>query len=78
MCGEIELANGILKAVCYLENKENIPTAFNLEMVEEKFKEFANMAAKKIWNGNHFDSLQEYRCWKKALKVIEEGREQND
>lgn len=70
--GEVELANGILKAVCYLEKKENIPTAFDLERVKEKFKGFADMAAKKIWNGNHFSYLQEHRCWSKALSVIEE------
>lgn len=35
--GEIELANGILKAVNYIEN-DNIPTAFDLESVTEKLK----------------------------------------
>ena len=29
--GEIELANGILKAKCFLESPCNIPTAYNVD-----------------------------------------------
>lgn len=35
--GEIELANGILKAVNYIEN-DNIPTAYDVDKVEEQQK----------------------------------------
>ena len=42
--GEIELANGILKAKCFLESPCNIPTAYNmdkvLEQLEDKVKEY--------------------------------------
>lgn len=31
--GEIELANGILKAKCFLENPCNIPTAYDVDKV---------------------------------------------
>lgn len=31
--GEVELANGILKAICFIEKEENIPTAYDVEKV---------------------------------------------
>ena len=31
--GEVELANGILKAICFIEEEENIPTVYNVEKV---------------------------------------------
>lgn len=31
--GEIELANGILKAKCFLEKQENVPTAYDVDKV---------------------------------------------
>lgn len=34
--GEIELANGILKAKCFLESPCNIPTAYNVDKVVEQ------------------------------------------
>ena len=36
--GEIELANGILKAKCFLENPCNIPTAYNVDKVLEQLE----------------------------------------
>ncbi len=33
--GETELANGILKGVCFLDKKENVPTAYDVEKVIE-------------------------------------------
>lgn len=41
--GEYELANGILKAVCYLDN---IPTAFDLESVIERLQTELSLADK--------------------------------
>lgn len=38
--GEIELANGILKAACYIEEEENIPTAYDVEAVEQELEAF--------------------------------------
>ena len=34
--GEIELANGILKAKCFLESPCNIPTAYDVDKVVEQ------------------------------------------
>ena len=31
--GEIELANGILKAKCFLERQDNVPTAYDVDRV---------------------------------------------
>lgn len=36
--GEIELANGILKAKCFLESPCNIPTAYDVDKVLEQLK----------------------------------------
>ena len=36
--GEIELANGILKAKCFLENPCNIPTAYDVNKVLEQLE----------------------------------------
>lgn len=40
--GEYELANGILKAVNFLNDSENIPTAYDLDKVVEQIKENEN------------------------------------
>ena len=37
--GEVELANGILKAVCFLEKKANVPTAYNVGKVVAELKQ---------------------------------------
>ncbi len=36
--GEIELANGILKAKCFLESPCNIPTAYDVDKVVERIQ----------------------------------------
>lgn len=36
--GEIELANGILKAKCFLESPCNIPTAYDVDRVLEQLE----------------------------------------
>ena len=36
--GETELANGILKAVCFLQKEENVPTAYDVEKVVAEWK----------------------------------------
>lgn len=38
VCGQIELANGILKAVNYIEN-DNIPVAYDVDKVVKQIKE---------------------------------------
>ena len=37
--GEVELANGILKAICFIEYEENIPTAYDVEKVVAELEE---------------------------------------
>lgn len=37
--GEIELANGILKAKCFIENKENVPNTYDVDKVENSLEE---------------------------------------
>lgn len=43
-CGQIELANGILKAVNYIEN-DNIPAAYDVDEVVEQIREYADNVA---------------------------------
>lgn len=43
--GEVELANGILKAVCFIEHEENIPTAYDVDAVVEELKSLSNAEA---------------------------------
>lgn len=40
--GEIELANGILKAKCFLESPCNIPTAYNVDKVIKEIESCFN------------------------------------
>lgn len=40
--GEYELANGILKAACFLENSENAPADCNVSSVIERLEEERN------------------------------------
>lgn len=40
--GEIELANGILKAKCFLESPCNIPTAYDVDKVVEEIESCFN------------------------------------
>ena len=36
--GEVELANGILKAVCFIEKEDNIPTISETEIIRKAFE----------------------------------------
>ena len=36
--GEVELANGILKAVCFIEKEDNIPTISETEIIRNPFE----------------------------------------
>lgn len=40
--GEYELANGILKAACFLSDSENVPTDYNVNNVIERLEEEKN------------------------------------
>lgn len=44
--GEIELANGILKAKCFLESPCNIPTAYDVDKVMEELSTEEKLAEK--------------------------------
>lgn len=37
--GEIELANGILKAKCFIEDVDSVPVAYDLDKVVDKVRE---------------------------------------
>lgn len=53
--GEYELANGILKAVCYLEN---IPTAYELDKIVEQLEEFREEMEKLGYSGMLTDMIE--------------------
>lgn len=56
--GEIELANGILKAVNYIEN-DNIPTAFDLESVIVELEGISKYTQSEA---NDLASIGDYGC----------------
>lgn len=40
--GEYELANGILKAACFLSDSENVPTAHDVDKIVERLEDHFN------------------------------------
>lgn len=61
--GEVELANGILKAVCFIEHEENIPTAYNVDAVvdalwDEQLDARQLMNEGKEWGAGCYSGLQ--------------------
>lgn len=64
--GEVELANGILKAICFIEYKENIPTAYDEEKVVAELEQLAN------YNGNaYLDSAD-------VIEIVKRGGISNE
>lgn len=59
--GEIELANGILKAKCFLESPCNIPTAYDVDKVLEQCENVAERYA----------DCDEFVCSKCGIHLME-------
>ena len=81
--GEIELANGILKAKCFLESPCNIPTAYDVDKVveelEDKVKEYDERIEKRK-GANFFDETErikqfDERAWgiENAIEIVKGG-----
>ena len=73
--GEYELANGILKAVCYLEN---IPTSHDAKKVAEQLEEKAELARKKctiypVHNPLYDRHDTQYQDLKSCLEIVKGG-----
>ena len=69
--GEIELANGILKAKCFLESPCNIPTAYNVDKVLEQLEN-----EKKFWNDATYNKeigKQKARSYAYAIEIVKGG-----
>ena len=70
--GEIELANGILKAKCFLESPCNIPTAYDVDKVIEEIEEWT--ARINVINDNSGKVGQvDVIGSNKAIKIVEGG-----
>ena len=70
--GEIELANGILKAKCFLESPCNIPTAYDVDKVIEEIEEWTariNVINDKSGKTGQVDVIGS----NKAIKIVEGG-----
>ncbi len=70
--GEIELANGILKAKCFLESPCNIPTAYDVDKVIEEIEEWTariNVINDKSGKVGQVDVIGS----NKAIKIVEGG-----
>lgn len=73
--GECELANGILKAVCYLKN---IPTAYDVDKVVERLEEKSELARKKctiypVHNPLYDRHDTQYQDLKMCLEIVKGG-----
>lgn len=69
--GEIELANGILKAKCFLESPCNIPTAYDVDKVLEQLKN-----EKEFWNDATYNKeigKQKARSYEHAIEIVKGG-----
>ena len=74
--GEVELANGILKAVCYIEN-DNIPTAYDVDKVIEKLEELREMVpVNRLLDDIIKDrpkELGQLMAYRKAIEIVKSG-----
>lgn len=82
--GEIELANGILKAVCYIEN-DNILTAYDVGKVIELLKEKVGHAESKAAEYDEQGDIAMMDIWdtkaktyRNSIKIIKSGGVAND
>lgn len=69
--GEIELANGILKAKCFLEKQENVPTAYDVDKVVEQLKN-----EKEFWSDATYNKeigKQKARSYEHAIEIVKGG-----
>lgn len=78
--GEVELANGILKAICFIEYEENIPTAYDVEKVvaelekrEEACKECYVEEMMTGSGGSASKYCGERRAYNNAIKIAKRG-----
>lgn len=74
--GQTELANGILKAVNFLQKEENVPTAYDVEKVVAELKEElkkANEEKRRCASENplQFDTVKGYATGiRNALDIV--------
>ena len=71
--GEVELANGILKAVCFIEKEDNIPIAYNVDAVEEQLeknsKKMSFSKSKHTWSFVWLRAIS----LKRAIEIVRNG-----
>ena len=66
--GEIELANGILKAKCFLESPCNIPTAYDVDKVLEQLE--VGLANECVYERDQKVYTEAIRC---AIEIVKGG-----
>ena len=66
--GEIELANGILKAKCFLESPCNIPTAYDVDKVVEELE--VGLANECVYERDQKVYTEAIRC---AIEIVKGG-----
>lgn len=67
--GEIELANGILKAKCFLESLCNIPTAYDVDKVVEQLED----RSKEYNSGVRLHGKPEEIITNEAIEIVKGG-----
>lgn len=76
--GEIELANGILKAKCFLESPCNIPTAYDVDKVLEELeseREYAHADFEEYAELHGIDTEDDwfYAGMRRAIEIVKAG-----
>ena len=71
--GETVLANGILKAVCFVEKEENIPTLDEKEIIRKAFERVLDKLIDRMteYSDGEF-YLKEYDTMAEAIKIVKE------
>lgn len=77
--GQTELANGILKAINFLEKEENVPTAYDVEKVVTELEEELELAEKEekrclMEHSQRYEKAEQYALGiSNALDVVRNG-----
>ncbi len=69
--GDYELANGILKAVCFLSDSENVPTGYDVGKVVKRLENVSIPEDKVLYASP--DEFGQFVKLKDAIKIVKSG-----
>lgn len=75
--GGYELANGILKAACFLSDSENVPTAYDVDKVAERLEELRQNEIKLLCehksDTKDMQAMRGHNILQDAIKIVKSG-----